>query len=57
MLGQEVVTLANQTFQAGQYHVAWDGRDNSGALAESGVYFYKLESENQSLTKKMLLIK
>ena len=57
MLGQEVATLTNQIYQAGTFSVTWDGRDNDGQTAESGVYIYKLESENQSLAKKMLLMK
>ena len=57
MLGQEVVTLADQVYQAGTFSVTWDGRDNDGQTVESGVYLYKLETENQSLAKKMLLMK
>jgi hypothetical protein len=57
MLGQKVVTLADQVYQAGTFSVTWDGRDSDGQTVESGVYLYKLETENQSLAKKMLLMK
>ncbi|MBN1996782.1 T9SS type A sorting domain-containing protein [candidate division KSB1 bacterium] len=56
-LGQEVATLANQIFQSGTHTVTWDGRNSKSETVESGVYFYKLETENQTSTKKMLLVK
>jgi carboxypeptidase T len=37
--------------------VTWAGKDNSGNDVSSGVYFYKLSSENYSKTKKMILMK
>ncbi|MBN1482375.1 T9SS type A sorting domain-containing protein [candidate division KSB1 bacterium] len=57
MLGQKVVTLADRSYQPGTYTGTWDGLDSSGRIVESGVYLYKLEAENFSLIKKMLLIK
>ncbi len=57
MLGQKVATLADQVYQAGTFSVTWDGRDSDGQTVESGVYLYKLKTENQNLTKKMLLMK
>lgn len=57
MLGQEVATLANQVYQAGVHRATWDGRNNAGQAVESGVYLYKLETEDYSSAKKMLLMK
>ncbi|MEO6695978.1 MAG: T9SS type A sorting domain-containing protein [Ignavibacteria bacterium] len=51
-LGREVATLVNQKQNAGTYEVDFDGSNLS-----SGVYFYKLESENYSDTKNMILLK
>jgi hypothetical protein len=61
-LGQEIRSLVNNLTQAtNQYSVYWDGKDNSGKLVTSGVYFYKLISKNNSQvfeqSRKMLLIK
>ncbi|MDI6839982.1 MAG: FG-GAP-like repeat-containing protein [bacterium] len=36
--------------------VVWDGRDESGKLLPSGVYFCKLQVGNRSLTKQLLLM-
>lgn len=37
--------------------VVWNGTDNFGNQVSSGIYFYKLNSANQSQTRKMLLLK
>jgi len=55
--GQTVRTLANELKSAGVHHIVWDGKDNSGKTLSSGVYFYHLNSDNQSHTGKMLLLK
>ena len=51
-LGKEVETLIDGVRNAGTYEVKFDA-----AKLNSGVYFYKLETDNISLTKKMLLVK
>jgi len=50
--GKEVKTLVNEIKPAGFYEVEFDGSN----LA-SGIYFYKLESERFTQTKRMLLVK
>lgn len=57
ILGQVVRTLVNEPKEAGTYEVIWDGGDENGDEVASGVYFYKLEAENFSQTKKMVLIR
>ena len=52
LLGREIVTLINQPMQAGSYSVDWDASNYP-----SGVYFYKLETENFVESKKMVLLK
>jgi hypothetical protein len=37
--------------------VRWDGRDDSGRIVTSGVYFYKLEAGQYAASRKMLLLK
>ena len=56
-LGQSVRTLVNQKQHAGTYRIEWDSRLNSGAVAPSGNYFYKLSIGNQVISKKMILLK
>jgi phosphatidylserine/phosphatidylglycerophosphate/cardiolipin synthase-like enzyme len=51
-MGQEVETLVNQKQSAGNYEIAFSGENLS-----SGIYFYSLISNKNTLTKKMLLLK
>jgi hypothetical protein len=55
--GELVRTLANETRAVGSHQLTWDGRNDSGQPVSSGVYFYKLVSNNFSQTKKMVLLK
>ncbi len=56
--GQLVRTLLDEPRNAGTYSdVQWDGIDDSGGLASSGVYFYRLSAGEFSQTKKMVLVK
>ncbi|MBE2218651.1 MAG: exo-alpha-sialidase [Ignavibacteria bacterium] len=52
ILGREIETLVNEKLAAGSYSVNWDA---SGY--PSGLYFYRLESDNFTETRKMVLIK
>ena len=52
VLGNEVAELVNEFKTAGYYEVKF----NAGKLT-SGVYFYRIESDNFTQTRKMLLMK
>ncbi|HMQ78086.1 MAG TPA: T9SS type A sorting domain-containing protein [Ignavibacteria bacterium] len=52
LLGQLVSTLINEEKDAGIYTIEFDGSNLT-----SGVYFYRINAENFSKTKKMLLVK
>jgi hypothetical protein len=44
--------------QAGRYEEAWEGRNESGRSASSGIYFSRLEtSMGVRVTRKMLLLR
>jgi len=57
LLGQLVKTLVNEPKEPGTYEVIWDGRDERGDKVSSGVYFYMLEAEDLTRTKRMVLLK
>lgn len=40
--GQEVIQLANVLQPKGEYSVSWDGKNSSGALVYTGIYFYQI---------------
>ena len=52
MLGQEVMTLVNGVQQAGTYAATVDGTRLTG-----GVYFYRLQADNVTITNKFVLMK
>lgn len=56
ILGRRVKTLVSRQLTPGTYSVVWDGTNLSGTRAASGMYFYRLDGENKSITKKMLLL-
>lgn len=55
--GELTAMLVDDKFSAGSYAIVWDGRDRSGDNAASGIYFYRLVTDEGALSKKMLLIK
>ncbi len=55
--GKRVTTLVDEAAAAGRQQVLWDGKDDSGIRVSSGVYFYRIESESFSETKRMALVK
>lgn len=50
--GTEVTTLVNEQLRPGTYEVSFDGRN-----VASGIYFYKLTTDEYTATKKMVLLK
>jgi hypothetical protein len=52
VLGKELRTLVNETKPAGIYDISFDASSLS-----SGVYFYRIEADNFSDIKRMMLIK
>ncbi len=57
ILGQEVKTLVDEKQKTGYYKVCWDGRDRSGNLVGSGIYFYRIKAGDYTKTRKMVLIR
>ena len=56
-LSQTIKILANAVQSAGTHRAVWDGQDESGKQAPSGIYFYRIETDNFKTTKRMLLLK
>lgn len=56
-LGQLVNTLVDGQQQPGTYSASWNGKDENGYNVSSGIYIYKLNCEDWSGTKKMIILK
>ncbi len=55
-IGDEIRTLADRKQIAGKYSVIWDGNDNSGKQAGSGIYFYQLLINHKAVSTERLIL-
>ncbi len=55
--GQLVRILDQGNKKAGNYSVAWDGKNSSGKTVSSGLYFFRMDAANYTNTRKMMLLK
>jgi hypothetical protein len=55
--GRRVKTLAAGALGAGPHQLEWDGHDAGGRAVGSGVYFYRLKTRDEVITRKMTLLK
>ena len=56
-LGQEIITLASGSYEAGVHNVVWNARDRYGSQVPSGLYVYRLTAGNFVQERKMMLLK
>jgi hypothetical protein len=54
ILGQKIRALQNAFQTAGEYSLMWNGMDDSNTPVSSGVYFYRLQTDNLNIQKKMI---
>ena len=55
--GRLVRTLASGEVAAGEHKVSWDGRDSEGHRVAPGVYLYRLETPERTVSRKMALMR
>lgn len=56
-LGEEIIKLTDREFISGKNEVTWNGIDQNGSAADSGIYFYTIKYQDRFQTGKMVLIK
>ena len=57
ILGQKVKDLVDEVVTAGYKKVVWDGKNNGGNDVASGVYFYRIKTQEFVEVMKMTLLK
>jgi hypothetical protein len=55
--GNLVKNLINREKVPGEYDVNWDGTNKAKENVAGGVYFYRIDTDSYSSTKKMILLK
>ena len=55
-LGRQVRKLIDEDKSAGEYAVAWDGRNDAGQRVTSGAYFYQIKAGGRQQTRQMIFI-
>ena len=51
-MGNEIITLQNGELNAGRHALQWNANNAYGQKVPSGLYLYKVTSDNRSLTGK-----
>ena len=55
--GRHVRTLVDQNLKRQQHSVSWNGMDDAGRRVASGVYLYRLVTDDDTMTRRMVLLK
>ena len=55
--GYLIKNLINKEKNPGQYNVNWNGNNSANENVAGGVYFYRIDTDSYSSTKKMILLK
>lgn len=55
--GRAIKNIIDEDKEAGTYKVEWDGRDDSGKLISSGIYFCQMIADNIKQMRKWILQK
>ncbi len=55
-LGQLVKRLVDKDQTPGRHSVFWDGRNSSGELVTTGIYFYRLKTHNFHSLKRIVVL-
>jgi hypothetical protein len=55
--GRRITKLVDGVQEPGDHSVTWEGRDASGRPVAAGIYFVRLESAGETLTRKILRLR
>jgi hypothetical protein len=55
MTGRSIKTIAGGQLQSGDHQFIWNGKDEKGNALNSGIYFLRIETGDQTETKKIIM--
>ena len=55
--GRKIRTLAEGLYPAGNNKVDWDGTNETGNKVPSGIYLYRITTKDNTITKRMVVIR
>jgi predicted outer membrane repeat protein len=55
--GRRIADLVGKTEKKGRYSVTWNGKEEAGGSVASGIYFYRLAAGNETVSRKMILMR
>ena len=55
--GQKVKSLLNNHYNAGRHVIEWNGVDDDNLQVGSGIYFYRMTTDELTTTRKMIMLK
>jgi hypothetical protein len=55
--GERVARLAEGKREKGYHELRWDGRNSSGTVCSSGVYFSRLKAGKSAISRKMVIMR
>jgi len=56
ILGREITNLFKGRTQKGLLRIVWDGKDDKKRDVGSGIYLYRIETNHQIFTGKLILM-
>jgi len=57
IIGQKIITLVDENKATGEHNILWDSRETDGSTLASGIYFFRIQADNQVISRKMVLMK
>jgi flagellar hook assembly protein FlgD len=57
LLGQEIRRLVESPRWAGSHLLSWDGLDQRGQSAPTGIYYCRMNFKNHVAIRRMLLVR
>jgi len=55
--GNRIVKLKDTLFSPGAHTIRWNGRDENNREVSSGIYIYRVQANDEAVSRKMLLVR